>query len=284
MPSTRRVKVMAITLVIVVCTILYLSNDSSSQDFYDRTVAALEKKQASDQEVAQKLQDIKDAARMQEPVAPNTPRKADAADAKDEIPIDSKFLTLEHQGTGSSQTGKTDDDAKSVAGRKKMLKGGETKDLHSGKEAPMAAEGEKEKYPAGKKIEKEEKVESEEDHEVEMELNSILKKGPIIIFSKSYCPFSAKAKLILLEKYTIVPPPYVVELDIHPLGPGLQKALARSTGRRTVPNVLVSGRSIGGGDDIEALDAGGGLVEKVKGMAGKRIMEAKLTEELQGVR
>ena len=46
-----------------------------------------------------------------------------------------------------------------------------------------------------------------------------------------------------------------------------------------MPNVLVSGRSIGGGEDIEALDAGGGLIEKVKGMAGKRIMEAKLTEE-----
>ena len=69
-----------------------------------------------------------------------------------------------------------------------------------------------------------------------------------------------------------------MELDTHPLGPGLQAALAKSTGRRTVPNVLVSGRSIGGGDDIEALDAGGALIEKVKGMAGKRIMEAKLTE------
>lgn len=59
-----------------------------------------------------------------------------------------------------------------------MLKSGETKDLHSGKEAPMVVDREKEKYPAGKKMEKEEKVESKEDHEVEMELNSILKKGP----------------------------------------------------------------------------------------------------------
>ena len=59
-----------------------------------------------------------------------------------------------------------------------MLKGGETKDLHSGKEAPIAVDREKEIYPAGKKVEKEEKVESAEDHEVEMELNSILKKGP----------------------------------------------------------------------------------------------------------
>ena len=71
-----------------------------------------------------------------------------------------------------------DDDAKSIAGRRVILKGGETKDLHSGKEAPMAVDKDKEKYPAGKKVEKEEIVESKEDHEVEMELNSILKKGP----------------------------------------------------------------------------------------------------------
>ena len=45
-----------------------------------------------------------------------------------------------------------------------------------------------------------------------------------------------------------------------------------------MPNVLVSGRSIGGGDDIQALDDSGGLIEKVKGMAGKRIVEAKLTQ------
>ena len=102
--------------------------------------------------------------------------------------------------------------------------------------------------------------------------------GIVIIFSKSYCPYSAKAKKILLEKYTIVPAPYVVELDTHPLGSGLQIALEKSTGRRTVPNVLVSGRSIGGGDDIQALDDSGGLTDKLKGMAGKRIMEARLTE------
>lgn len=99
----------------------------------------------------------------------------------------------------------------------------------------------------------------------------------VIIFSKSYCPYSRKAKSILLEKYIIVPAPFVVELDNHPLGSQLQKHLEKSTGRRTVPNVLINGKSIGGGDDVEALDVKGELVDKVKGMGGKRIMEAKLT-------
>ncbi len=100
----------------------------------------------------------------------------------------------------------------------------------------------------------------------------------VIIFSKSYCPFSAKAKRILVEKYSIVPAPFVVELDQHPLGPKLQASLEKSTGRRTVPNVLINGKSIGGGDDVEALDTGGTLVEKVQKMGGKRIMEAKLRD------
>ena len=76
-----------------------------------------------------------------------------------------------------------------------------------------------------------------------------------------------------------MPAPYVVELDAHPIGPGLQAALEKTTGRRTVPNVLISGRSIGGGDEIEALDMGGTLLEKVRTMGGKRIVEVKLAEK-----
>ena len=100
----------------------------------------------------------------------------------------------------------------------------------------------------------------------------------VIIFSKSYCPFSAKAKRILLEKYSIVPAPYVVELDQHPLGSRLQASLEKTTGRKTVPNTLINGRSIGGGDDVEELDNDSKLIDKIKSMGGKRIMEAKLKE------
>lgn len=70
----------------------------------------------------------------------------------------------------------------------------------------------------------------------------------------------------------------MVELDQHPLGPGLQAALVKSTGRRTVPNVLINGRSIGGGDEVEGLDTSGELIQKITSMGGNRVMEAKLTE------
>lgn len=110
-----------------------------------------------------------------------------------------------------------------------------------------------------------------EDLEVKAELNSILKKSPIIIFSKTFCPYSKKAKRILLEKYRIQPAPYVVELDVHPLGSKIQDRLGIMTNRRTVPNILIAGISIGGGDDIEALDRERKLADKIKELGGKRV-------------
>ena len=97
----------------------------------------------------------------------------------------------------------------------------------------------------------------------------------VIIFSKSYCPHSKKAKHILLEKYDIEPKPYVVELDLNPMGEKLQAFLHKSTGRRTVPNVLLMGKSIGGGDEMQELDETDTLVTKVKEMGGSRITQAE---------
>lgn len=93
----------------------------------------------------------------------------------------------------------------------------------------------------------------------------------MIIFSKTYCPHSKKAKNILLDLYTITPSPYVVELDTHEQGAGLQEALAQTTGRKTVPNVLVNGKSIGGGDEIEALHLSNGLIQRIQELGGSRV-------------
>lgn len=95
----------------------------------------------------------------------------------------------------------------------------------------------------------------------------------VIIFSKSYCPFSRKAKTVLLEKYDIDPAPYVVELDQHKLGAQLQAKLAELTGRKTVPNVLINGVSIGGGDDIVELDGSKKLLAKIKDLGGKKVVD-----------
>ncbi|KAI0597757.1 thioredoxin-like protein [Biscogniauxia sp. FL1348] len=117
----------------------------------------------------------------------------------------------------------------------------------------------------------EENEEADEEHEVEVTLNRILKKAPVIIFSKSYCPYSKRAKGVLLEKYTIDPTPYVVELDEHPLGKQLQAKLGEMTGRKTVPNIMINGKSVGGSDEIAELDARKTLIDKFKAVGGKRL-------------
>jgi hypothetical protein len=59
------------------------------------------------------------------------------------------------------------------------------------------------------------------------------------------------------------------------MGPLLQRALAQMTGRSTVPNVLLMGKSLGGGDEMQALDEEGGLVEKWRELGGSRITGVK---------
>jgi hypothetical protein len=69
-----------------------------------------------------------------------------------------------------------------------------------------------------------------------------------------------------------------VELDQHDLGSGLQSALEKMTGRRTVPNILINGLSIGGGDDIENLHNEDTLVSTIKSKGGKRIVKIEKLE------
>ncbi|KUI62921.1 Monothiol glutaredoxin-7 [Cytospora mali] len=99
----------------------------------------------------------------------------------------------------------------------------------------------------------------------------------VIIFSKTYCQFSKRAKGLLLEKYSINPEPYVVELDTHPLGKQIQDKLAKMTGRKTVPNIMINGKSIGGSDDIAQMDNNRELVEKIRtlGSVGGKTVDVK---------
>lgn len=63
----------------------------------------------------------------------------------------------------------------------------------------------------------------------------------------------------------------MVELDEHPLGPHIQDELLEKTGRRTVPNILINGVSIGGSDDVVEMDNGDKLMSKIRELGGKRV-------------
>ncbi|KAG6869101.1 hypothetical protein C0993_001666 [Termitomyces sp. T159_Od127] len=77
-------------------------------------------------------------------------------------------------------------------------------------------------------------------------------KYPVVVFSKSYCPYSRRAKK-LLETYHIRPAPKVVEVDLRLDDDIIKAILGRITQHYTFPNILIRGKSIGGSDDLQAM-------------------------------
>jgi glutaredoxin len=93
------------------------------------------------------------------------------------------------------------------------------------------------------------------------EYEKILTKSPVVIFSKSYCPYSKKLKNLLKTEYHISPEPIIIELDNHENGKELQQHIGEETGRFTVPNFIIDGKSRGGADDIVALHENDELID-----------------------
>jgi len=81
---------------------------------------------------------------------------------------------------------------------------------------------------------------------------------PLIVFSKTYCPYSKRAKDILAQ-YDLVPQPKIIEVDLRDDGDFIKAVLTRLTGRSTFPNVILHGESIGGSDDITTMHKDGRL-------------------------
>jgi len=79
----------------------------------------------------------------------------------------------------------------------------------------------------------------------------------VMVFSKTTCPFCTKVKNLFAEQNIEVE---VVELDQRDDGSAIQSSLAELTGQRTVPNVFIGGKHIGGCDDTLKLQAEGKLV------------------------
>jgi glutaredoxin 3 len=77
------------------------------------------------------------------------------------------------------------------------------------------------------------------------------------VYVTDYCPYCTRA-IALLEKRGI---PYE-EIDVT--GNHEKRAwLVQTTGRRTVPQIFIKGESIGGSDELHALDRSGELAKKL---------------------
>ncbi len=80
----------------------------------------------------------------------------------------------------------------------------------------------------------------------------------VTIYSKNYCPFCIKAKT-LLKSLNID----FTEVDITN-SPDKIEELSRKSGFRTVPQIFIGEKCLGGFTDIEKLNDEGNLVELCK--------------------
>ncbi|KAI9367702.1 glutaredoxin domain protein [Aspergillus egyptiacus] len=276
--SQRRIRFIAATALVVFILYLHYSGETRSvqnQQFYKSTVAAIEAERKASAVNTKAGNHIPPTNKEQHGSRPDEEYSYVISDDKEE-PAIPKAPSQEQQQPGSGPEQVTvpdyvDTEEIPIAGRTTMTVP-KAKDKDETEVEPVKGEGGEDEE------EKRQKQLNDELEETKAELNSLLKRSPIIIFSKSYCPYSKKAKAILLEKYSIVPAPFVVELDQHPFGQRLQVLLGENTGRRTVPNILVNGRSIGGGDDMVALDEHDELASRLKSLAGKWLQEVERKE------
>ncbi|KAF7322089.1 Glutaredoxin domain protein [Mycena kentingensis (nom. inval.)] len=95
----------------------------------------------------------------------------------------------------------------------------------------------------------------------------INQRFPLVVFSKTYCPFSKRAKK-LLATYQLSPAPTIVEVDLRDDAEHIKTLLTRLTSHSTFPNVILLGTSLGGSDDVHALHNDGRRLKKMLERAG----------------
>jgi len=298
MPSARRVRTILFTTLIGALVLIYIttaSRSTKSSPFYTKTAAlmkesrdtaagagaavaaAVEEKlpqpprdvKTAVAEITNMILKVKDSKEKAALKAPSTAidqdpslrqRLQDAANAA-KASADSRFREMKNAQKVIDVANQKDEAEKSIAGRKKMPTTTSVAKSELSEEEKAAAEAE------------------EAEKAIQTELTQILARSPVVIFSKSYCPYSKKGKHIMMEAYNIQPTPYVVELDQHAHGGELQALLHKTTGRRTVPNILVGGKSLGGGDDVQDMWRSGTLADKVKQMA-----KGKVTKVMENIK
>jgi glutaredoxin 3 len=76
----------------------------------------------------------------------------------------------------------------------------------------------------------------------------------ILMYSTGVCPFCLMAERLLKSKGVAQIEKVRVDLE-----PERRQEMVERTGRRTVPQIYVDDRHVGGYDDLAALDRAGGL-------------------------
>jgi glutaredoxin 3 len=75
----------------------------------------------------------------------------------------------------------------------------------------------------------------------------------VVMYTSAYCPYCMNAERLLASKGVSVTK---IRVDLEP---EQRIIMMERTGRRTVPQIYIDDRHIGGFDDLRALDLAGGL-------------------------
>ncbi len=78
--------------------------------------------------------------------------------------------------------------------------------------------------------------------------------SPIKMYCTAVCPYCQMAERLLIKKGVTEIEKIRVDLD-----PAQREHMMQITGRRTVPQIFIGERHVGGFDDLSALDAAGEL-------------------------
>jgi glutaredoxin 3 len=82
----------------------------------------------------------------------------------------------------------------------------------------------------------------------------------VVMYVTDWCPYCMRARSLLAAKGVAVE-----EIDVE-LSPHVREEMRARSGRDTVPQIFIGDRHIGGSDELQALDADGGLEVLLKSL------------------
>ncbi len=78
--------------------------------------------------------------------------------------------------------------------------------------------------------------------------------APVLMYTTAVCPYCIRAKQLLKARGVAEITEIRIDLDAE-----RREEMMQRTGRRTVPQIYIGETHVGGCDDLQALDAAGGL-------------------------
>ncbi|KAN0033603.1 hypothetical protein ACTFIV_000064 [Dictyostelium citrinum] len=93
-------------------------------------------------------------------------------------------------------------------------------------------------------------------------VQTLIDDNKLLIFSKTYCGFSKRIKQLFKTIDGVTPT--IVELDILDDGAEIQSSLSQISHIRTVPQLFINGKFIGGNDVTQQLHSEGKLILLLK--------------------